>query len=44
MQRQMSRWHLRWVELWAEDVARLEVSTLSQAWTNRVREMAGVLV
>lgn len=44
MQRQLSRWHLRWVELWANDVARLEISTLSQVWANRVREMAGVLV
>lgn len=43
MQRQLSRWHLRWVELWADDVARLEISTLSQVWANRVREMAGVL-
>ncbi len=44
MQRQLSRWHLRWVALWADDAARLEVSTLSQTWVKRVREMAGVLV
>ena len=44
MQRQLSRWHLRWIELWANDAARLKISTSSQTWVNRVREMAGVLV
>lgn len=44
MQRQLSRWHTRWVETWASDSDRLEILTLSQTWANRVREMAGILV
>lgn len=44
MQRQLSRWHTRWMETWANDSSRLEISTLSQTWANRVREMAGILV
>jgi hypothetical protein len=44
MQRQLSRWHTRWQKTWEGDSDRLEISTLSQTWANRVREMAGVLV
>jgi hypothetical protein len=44
MQRQLSRWHIQWLETWANDSDRLEISTLTQAWTNRIREMAGILV
>jgi hypothetical protein len=44
IQRQLSRWHLNWLEIWKHDLSRLEISTLSQAWANRIREMAVVLV
>jgi hypothetical protein len=44
MQRQLSRWHIQWSETWANDSDRLEISTLTQAWTNRIREMVGILV
>ena len=44
MQRQLSRWHIHWWSTWASDSSRLEISTLSQTWANRIREMAGVLV
>jgi hypothetical protein len=44
IQRQLSRWQIHWLETWASDSSRLEISTLTQAWANRVREMAGVLV
>ena len=44
IQRQLSQWHIRWVETWADDAGRLEISDLAQIWANRVREVAGVLV
>jgi hypothetical protein len=44
IQRQLSRWDVHWLETWASDTSRIEISTLSQAWTNRIREMAGVFV
>jgi len=44
IQRQLSRWHIHWLEIWAIDSSRMEISTLSQKWANRIREMAGVLV
>jgi hypothetical protein len=44
IQRQLSRWQIHWLETWANDPSRLEISTLAQSWANRVREMAGVLV
>jgi hypothetical protein len=44
IQRQLSRWHTHWWSTWARDSSRLEISTLTQAWANRIREMAGVLV
>lgn len=44
IQRQLSRWQIHWLETWASDKSRLEISTLTQIWANRVREMAGVLV
>ncbi len=44
IQRQLSQWHIRWVEFWADDSSRLEISTLAQTWANRIREMAGILV
>jgi hypothetical protein len=44
IQRQLSRWQLHWLETWASDASRLEISTLTQAWANLVREMAGILV
>jgi hypothetical protein len=44
IQRQLSRWHIYWLEIWASDASRIEISTLSLAWANRIREMAGVFV
>jgi ferredoxin-fold anticodon binding domain-containing protein len=44
IQRQLSRWHVHWLETWESDANRLEISTLSLAWANRIREMAGVFV
>jgi hypothetical protein len=44
IQRQLSRWDVHWLETWASDTSRVEISTLSQAWANRIREMAGVFV
>lgn len=44
MQRQLSRWHIHWIEIWTSYSGRLEISTRAQTWANRVREMAGVLV
>lgn len=44
IQRQLSRWQIHWLETWANDPSRLEISTLTQTWANRIREMAGVLV
>ena len=44
IQRQLSRWHLHWLETWATDSSRREISLLSQTWANRMREMAGVFV
>jgi ferredoxin-fold anticodon binding domain-containing protein len=44
IQRQLSRWHIRWLETWTSDSSRIEISNLSQTWANRIREMAGVFV
>ena len=44
IQRQLSRWHVYWLETWTSEASRIEVSTLSQAWANRIREMAGIFV
>ncbi len=44
MQRQLSRWHMHWTEVWSNDSERLQISTLAQAWSSRMNEMAGVLV
>ncbi len=44
IQRQLSRWDVQWSETWKSDASRVEISTLSQAWANRMREMAGVFV
>jgi hypothetical protein len=44
MQRQLSRWHVHWRKVWADEAARLEISRVTQTWASRVREMAGVLV
>jgi hypothetical protein len=44
MQRQLSRWHVHWTEVWESGSERLQISTLAQTWANRLREMAGVLV
>ncbi|WP_373540298.1 hypothetical protein [Chamaesiphon sp.] len=44
IQRQLSRWHLHWLDIWASDTSRSEVSTLAQLWANRIRELAGIFV
>lgn len=44
VQRQLSRWHVYWLETWTSDASRIEISTLSQAWASRIREMAGIFV
>jgi hypothetical protein len=44
IQRQLSRWDVHWLETWTSDVSRVEISTLSQAWAKRIREIAGVFV
>jgi hypothetical protein len=42
IQRQLSRWHIHWAETWASTSSRNEISTLTQNWANRLREMSGV--
>jgi hypothetical protein len=42
IQRQLSRWDVHWLETWTNDASRVEISTLSQSWASRIREMAGV--
>jgi hypothetical protein len=42
IQRQLSRWHIHWVETWSSTSSRNEISTLTQNWANRLREMSGV--
>jgi hypothetical protein len=44
IQRQLSRWHLHWLEIWASDTHRIEISTLAPIWANRMLEMAEILV
>lgn len=44
IQRQLSRWHIHWLETWTSDASRIEISTLSQAWASRIREIAGIFV
>jgi 3-hydroxyacyl-CoA dehydrogenase len=44
IQRQLSRWHLNWSQIWASDASRKEISTLSETWVARLREMLGVFV
>jgi hypothetical protein len=44
IQRQLSRWDVHWLEHWTSDASRVEISTLSQSWANRIQEMAGVFV
>jgi hypothetical protein len=43
MQRQLSRWHIHWAEIWTTETFR-EIPRLTESWANRVRELAGVLV
>jgi hypothetical protein len=44
IQRQLSQWHVHWLETWTSNASRIEISTLSQAWASRIREMAGIFV
>ena len=44
IQRQLSRWQLHWLETWVNDSSRLEISTFTQTWANRIQEMAVILV
>jgi hypothetical protein len=43
MQRQLSRWHLHWTEIWADGRFE-EIAPLMAVWVEQVRGMAGVLV
>jgi hypothetical protein len=36
IQRQLSKWHIHWWSTWTSDSSRLEISTLSQNWANRM--------
>jgi hypothetical protein len=42
IQRQLSQWHIHWPEAWTTDANRNEISTLSEIWANRLREMSRV--
>jgi hypothetical protein len=44
MQRQLSRWHIHWVDVWADVSTKQTISTLTQDWAQRLQSMAGVLV
>jgi hypothetical protein len=44
IQRQLSRWHLHWLDVWTNDAGRGEISTLSLIWVDRIQELAGVFV
>jgi hypothetical protein len=43
IQRQLSRWHIHWLEVWTNDASRLEISTLANTWAQQLREIAIVL-
>jgi hypothetical protein len=43
MQRQLSRWHLHWAEIWV-DGGFQEIGPLMAVWVEQVRGFAGVLV
>jgi hypothetical protein len=42
IQRQLSQWHIYWPAAWINDARRSEISTLSQTWANRLREMSRI--
>jgi hypothetical protein len=44
IQRQLSRWHIHWIEVWTNDASRLEISTLANTWAQQLQEMAVILV
>jgi hypothetical protein len=44
MQRQLSRWHFDWAEVWGDDGTRSEIVTIAKGWVEQVRQMAGILV
>jgi hypothetical protein len=44
IQRQLSRWHIHWLEVWTNDASRLEISTLANTWAQQLQEMAVILV
>jgi hypothetical protein len=43
MQRQLSRWHLHWSEIWADGTFQ-EIAPIVGTWVQQVRGLAGVLV
>jgi hypothetical protein len=43
MQRQLSRWHLHWPQIWGDGRSQ-EIAPLMAVWAEQVRGMAGVLV
>jgi hypothetical protein len=42
IQRKLSQWHINWLETWASDASRNEISALSKVWVDRLREMLEV--
>jgi hypothetical protein len=44
IQRQLSRWHIHWLEVWTNDTSRLEISTFANNWAQQLRAMAVILV
>jgi hypothetical protein len=44
MQRQLSRWHIHWIDVWADVSVKQTISTSAQAWAERLQVIAGVLV
>ncbi|NJK51777.1 MAG: hypothetical protein HC936_01455 [Leptolyngbyaceae cyanobacterium SU_3_3] len=44
IQRQLSRWHMHWSDAWVQNSGFSKISRLAQVWSDRIREMTGVLV
>jgi hypothetical protein len=44
IQRQLSQWHIHWSDVWLQESGFSDISRLAQVWSDRIREMAGVLV
>jgi hypothetical protein len=44
MQRQLSQWHVCWPDTWTNETDRHKISTITQIWVSRLREMSGAFV